>query len=109
MEYLKSIIPLHKGHLPKVTFAGHWQAIGFTLKMPKSGLRAKARLVIVLEIVEWIFFLALCVAGGALTYNVIKTYQMKETTLGTSLKPITKLPVVTICNVYPVEFDIHFV
>ena len=110
MEYLKSIIPLPKGYLPKVTFAGQqWPVISFTLKMGKPGLRAKAKLVIILEIIEWIFFLALCVAGGALTYNAIQTYRTNETTLGTSLKPITKLPVITICNVYPVLFDIHFI
>ena len=77
--------------------------------MAKIRLRTKigVKILIVLEIIEWIFFLSLCVAGGALTYNVLKTYQAKETTLGTSLKPITKFPVVTICNVYPVLFDIQ--
>ena len=48
MEYLKSIIPLPKGYLPKVTFAGQqWPVISFTLKMAKPGLRAKASLVII--------------------------------------------------------------
>ena len=74
MEYLKSIIPLRKGYIPKKCCAIARPAISFTWKMAKSGVRAKARLVIILEIIEWIFFLALCAAGGALTYNVIQTY-----------------------------------
>ena len=42
IEYLNSIIPLRKGYLPKVTFAGQqWPVISFTLKMANPGLRAK--------------------------------------------------------------------
>ena len=79
------------------------------MKMASVRLKTNigSRILLILEIIEWIFFLSLCVAGGVLTNDVIKTYQAKETTLGTSLKPITKLPVVAICNVYPRFFDIQ--
>ena len=47
--------------------------------------------------IEWLVYLGFCLLAGYFMKDVIEQYQAKETYLGQSLKPITKLPTITFC------------
>ena len=49
------------------------------------------------KVLEWTIYIVFCILAGYFMKDVIEQYQAKETYLGQSLKPITKLPTITFC------------
>ena len=51
----------------------------------------------IFKVIEYVIYLGLCCIAAYFMKDVIYKYQANETYLGQSLKPITKLPTVTLC------------
>ena len=49
------------------------------------------------KVLEWTIYIGFCILAAFFMKDVINQYQAKETYLGQSLKPITKLPTITFC------------
>ena len=49
------------------------------------------------KIIEWSFFITLCIIAGMFTKDVIQQFQAKKTIMAQSLIDITKLPTIVFC------------
>ena len=63
------------------------------MKKPISNSRIRT----LLKVIEWLLFIGFCVLAIYFMNNVWDQFQAKESSLGQSLKPIKKLPTLTIC------------
>ena len=62
-----------------------------TISIPNSRIRT------LLKGIEWLLFIGFCVLAIYFMNNVWVQFHAKESSLGRSLKPITKLPTLTVC------------
>ena len=59
--------------------------------------RCSKRVNVILTISEWIIYIGFCILACLFIRDVWSQYHAKETFMGQSLKPITKLPTILIC------------
>ena len=55
------------------------------------------RLDVIFKGIEWIVYVCFCILAGIFMVDVIAEYRASETFMSQSLKPITKLPTITLC------------
>ena len=55
------------------------------------------RLDVIFKGIEWIVYLCFCILAGIFMVDVIAEYRASETFMSQSLKPIAKLPTITLC------------
>ena len=59
------------------------------------------------KVLEWAVYIGFCILAAFFMNDVIDQYQAKETYLGKSLTPITKLPTITFCIDHEHQFKIN--
>ena len=63
---------------------------------PKKGV-IRRRIEVSFKCIEWFIYIGFCILAGLFVKDVFDQYQSKDTFMGQSLQPITKLPTIVFC------------